>query len=175
MKKKSRQRKKKVAPKVRKCSSEWKKDTSPVRSCTHACMALTFLSRIYIQQHLVNVLVRSESWNPCSSGNCCFSGGEEFSSTKNKQNEVGIGMQLSSKQNKNIKLWDIPEVTSFITNLSLHGQLIGRGLSGKFKAWFYGKSIIIHFFGFENINFLDVIEIPKPKRKPFGRLSIGNL
>ena len=33
-----------------------------------------------------------------------FSSGEEFSSTKNKQIEVGEAMQSSSKQNKSIKL-----------------------------------------------------------------------
>ena len=64
-----------------------------------------------------------ESRNPSSSGNCCFSSGEEFSSTKNKQIEVGKVMRTSSKQNKNRKLRDIPEVTSFITNLLLRGQL----------------------------------------------------
>ena len=76
------------------------------------------------------------------SGNCCFSSGEVV-----KQNEVGEAMRSSSKQNKNIKLWDIPEVTSFLTNLSLRGQL--------HWAWpkldFIAKSIRIHFFGFENI------------------------
>ena len=45
-----------------------------------------------------------ESRNPSSSGNCCFSGSEEFSLTKNKQNEVGEAMRSSSKQNKNIRL-----------------------------------------------------------------------
>ena len=30
-----------------------------------------------------------ESRNPSSSSSCCFSGGEEFSSTRNKQIEVG--------------------------------------------------------------------------------------
>ena len=33
-----------------------------------------------------------------------FSSGDKFSSTKNKQNEVGEAMRSSSKQNKNIKL-----------------------------------------------------------------------
>ena len=64
-----------------------------------------------------------ESRNPFSLGNCCFSSGEEFSSTKNKQIEVGKAMGSSSKQNKNINLWNIPEVTSFVANLSLRGQL----------------------------------------------------
>ena len=52
-----------------------------------------------------------ESRNRSSLGNCCFSSGDEFSSTKNKQIEVGKTMRSSSKQNKSIKLWDIPEVT----------------------------------------------------------------
>ena len=60
-----------------------------------------------------------ESRNPSSSGNCCFSCGEEFSSTKNKQNEVGEAMRSSSKQNKNKKLSHTSEVTSFITDLSV--------------------------------------------------------
>ena len=45
-----------------------------------------------------------ESRNPSSLGNCCFSSGEEFYSTKNKQIEVGKAMRSSSKQNKSIKL-----------------------------------------------------------------------
>ena len=45
-----------------------------------------------------------ESRNPSSSGSCCFSGDEEFSSTRNKQIEAGKAMRTSSKQNKNIKL-----------------------------------------------------------------------
>ena len=65
-----------------------------------------------------------ESRNPSSSGNCCLSSGSKFSSTKNKQNEVGKAMRSSSKQNKNKKLSDIPEVTSFVTNLSLRGHLL---------------------------------------------------
>ena len=64
-----------------------------------------------------------ESRDPSSLGNCCFSSGKEFSSTKNKQMEVGRAMRSSSKQKKSIKLRDIPEVTSFVTNLSLRGQL----------------------------------------------------
>ena len=46
-----------------------------------------------------------ESRNPAtfSSGNCCFISGEEFSSTKSKQTEVGEAMRAPSKQNKNIK------------------------------------------------------------------------
>ena len=44
-----------------------------------------------------------EAPNPASSVYCCFSSGEEFSSTKNKQTEVGEAMLSSSKQNKNMK------------------------------------------------------------------------
>ena len=69
------------------------------------------------------VMWSQESRNPSSSGNCCFSDGEEFSPTKNKQTEVGEAMWSSNKQSKNIKLWDIAKVTAFITNLSLRGQL----------------------------------------------------
>ena len=64
-----------------------------------------------------------ESRDPSSLGNCCFSSGKEFSSIKNKQMEVSRVMRSSSKRKKSIKLRDIPEVTSFVTNLSLHGQL----------------------------------------------------
>jgi len=42
--------------------------------------------------------------NLTSSGNCCFSSGWEFSSTKNKQTEVGETMLSSRKQNKRITL-----------------------------------------------------------------------
>ena len=45
-----------------------------------------------------------ESRIPSSLGNCCFSSGEEFYSTKNKEIEVGKAMRSSSKQNKSIKL-----------------------------------------------------------------------
>ena len=77
-----------------------------------------------------------ESQNPSSSGNCCFSSGE-FSSIKSKQTEVGEAVRSSSKQNKHRKLWHVPEVTSFVTNLSLCGQ-----------AWFYSKE---HWIRFEDI------------------------
>ena len=63
-----------------------------------------------------------ESRNPHSSGICCFSSGEECSSTKNKKTAVGEAMRRSNKQNENIKLWDVPKVTPFVTNLSLRGQ-----------------------------------------------------
>ena len=45
-----------------------------------------------------------ESQNPSSSGNCCFSSGEEFSLTKNEQFEVDKAMRTSSKQNKSIAI-----------------------------------------------------------------------
>jgi len=35
-----------------------------------------------------------------------------------KQTEVGEAMRSSREQNKNIKLWDVPEVTTSVTNLS---------------------------------------------------------
>ena len=35
----------------------------------------------------------------------------EFLPTKNKETEVGEVMQSSGRQNKNMKLWDVPEVT----------------------------------------------------------------
>ena len=71
--------------------------------------------------------------------------------------KIGEGMQSSSKQNKNKKLLDILEVTSFITNLSTS---LCVAKAGNLKLDFMAKSIGIEFFGFENI--LDVIEIPKP-------------
>ena len=77
--------------------------------------------RVWVSESVVTS--SQESQNPSGLGNCCFSSDEEFSSTKNKQMEVGKAMRSSSKQNKSIKICDIPEVTSFITNLSLRGQL----------------------------------------------------
>ena len=58
--------------------------------------------RVWVSEWVVTS--SQESRNPSSSGNCCFSSGDEFSSTKNKQNEVGEAMRSSSEQNKNIKL-----------------------------------------------------------------------
>ena len=53
------------------------------------------------------VVTSSQEWrNPSSLDNCCFSSGEGFSSTRNKQIEVDKAMRSSSKQNKSIKLWD---------------------------------------------------------------------
>ena len=80
-----------------------------------------------------------ESQNPSCSGNCCFSSGEEFSSTKNKQNKVGEAMRSSSKQNSNksfeifLKWRHSSPIFHYVVNF------IGRGQSGKFKAWFYDK------------------------------------
>ena len=76
--------------------------------------------RVWVSEWVV--MSCQESQNTSSSGNCCFSSGEEFSSTKDKQTEVGEAMWSSSKQNKNRKLWDVPEVMSFVTNLSLRCQ-----------------------------------------------------
>ena len=58
--------------------------------------------RVWVSEWVV--ASSQESRNPSSLGNSCFSSGEEFSSTENKQTEVGEAMWLSSKQNKNIKL-----------------------------------------------------------------------
>ena len=74
--------------------------------------------RVWVSEWVVTS--SQESQNPSSLGNCCFSSGEEFSSTKNKQIEVGKAMRSSRKQKKSIEHW---EVTSFVTNLSLRGQL----------------------------------------------------
>ena len=68
--------------------------------------------RVWVSEWVVTS--SQESRNPSNSGNCCFSGSEEFSSTKNKQTEVCEAMRSSSKQNKNKKLLDIPEGTSFV-------------------------------------------------------------
>ena len=90
-----------------------------------------------------------ESQNPSSSDNCCFSSGEEFSLTKYKQIEVGKAMRPSSKQKKNVKLWDVPEVTSFVTNLSLRitqSTSLGVAKVRNLKLDFMAKSIRIHFF-----------------------------
>ena len=93
-----------------------------------------------------------ESRDPSSLGNRCFSSGKEFSSTKNKQMEVGRAMRSSSKQKNCVKLRAIPEVTSFVTNLSLRGQTsLGVAKAGNLKLDFMAKSIGIHFFEFEDM------------------------
>ena len=58
--------------------------------------------RVWVSEWIV--MSSQESRNPSSSGSWCFSSGDEFSSAKNKQNEVGEAMRSSNKQNKNIKL-----------------------------------------------------------------------
>ena len=58
--------------------------------------------RVWVSEWVVTSC--HESRNPSSLRNCCFSSGEEFFSTKNKQTEVGEAMRSSRKQNQNIKL-----------------------------------------------------------------------
>ena len=58
--------------------------------------------RVWVSEWVVTS--SQESRNPSSSGNCGFSRGKEFSSTKSKQNEVGEAMRSSSKQDKKLKL-----------------------------------------------------------------------
>jgi len=58
--------------------------------------------RVWVSEWVVTS--SQELPNPASSGHCCFSSGEEFSSTKKKQTEVGETMRLSGKQNKSMKL-----------------------------------------------------------------------
>ena len=106
--------------------------------------------RVWVYEWVVTS--NQESRNPSSLGNCCFSSDEEFYSTKNKQIEVGKAMRSSSKQNKSTKLWDIPEVTSFVTNLSLRGQLHWAWPRREIESLIlWQKSIGIHFFEFEDI------------------------
>ena len=59
--------------------------------------------------------------------------------TKNKQTEVGEAKRSSSKQNKNMKLWDVPEVTSFVTKLSLRSTSLGIAKAGNLKHDFMAK------------------------------------
>ena len=108
-----------------------------------------------------------ESRNPSSSGNCCFSSSEEFSSTKIKQTEVSEAMRSSSKQNKALRYsWsDVFRHQSFVTR----STSLGVAKAGNLKLDFMAKSIEIHFF-LSLKTFLDVMEIPKPK-KPFGRIN----
>ena len=113
-----------------------------------------------------------ESRNPSNSGNCCFSSGEEFSSTKNKQTEVGKAMWSSSKQNKNKKLRAIPEVTSFVTNLSLRGQFHWAWPKREILSLIlWQKALEFTFWGLNT--FLDVMEVPKPKKTfwPYGHFK----
>ena len=58
--------------------------------------------RVWVSEWVVTS--SQESRNPSSLDNCCFRSGELFSSTRNKQIEVGKAMRSSSKQNKSIKL-----------------------------------------------------------------------
>ena len=98
-----------------------------------------------------------ESRNPSSSGSCCFNSGDEFSSKKNKQNQVGEAKQSSSKQNKNIKAlrYSCSDVICHQSFITLSTSL-GVAKAGNLKLDF-------HFFGLENI-FRCYREIPKPKK-----------
>ena len=62
-----------------------------------------------------------------------------FSLTKIKHTKVAKAMRSSSKQNKNMKLWDVLEVMLFISNLLLCCQLHWAWPKQKIKAWLYGK------------------------------------
>ena len=77
-----------------------------------------------------------------SSGNCCFSSGEELSSTKNKQTEVGEAMRSSSKQNKNKNLGDLIHHQSFI----MWSTSLRVAKAGNLRLDFMAKSIRIHFY-----------------------------
>ena len=83
--------------------------------------------------------------------------------TKNKKTEVGEAMQLSSRQNKNKKLGDIPEVTSFVTNLLIHGQLHWAWPKQEIQSLILGQKAS-EFTILDLNTFLDVMEIPKPKK-----------
>ena len=107
--------------------------------------------RVWVSEWVVTSF--QESQNPSRSGNCCFSTGEEFSSTKSNQTKVDEAMWSSNKQNKNMKLLDVPEKTSFVTNLSLRSQSTSLGMvkTENLKLDFKAKSIGIHLFWFEGI------------------------
>ena len=116
---------------------------------------------VYRGGHRVSVWIMvscQESRNPSSLGNCCFSSGEEFSSTENKEIENGDPMPLSSKQNKNVKLWDVPEVTSFVTNLSIHGQL----------HWAWPKREIQSLMLRQKVSEFTFLDDIQNLKKPFG-------
>ena len=91
--------------------------------------------RVWVSKWVV--MSSQESRDPSSSGNCCFSSGEEFSLTKNKQNEVGGAMPSSSKRNRNKK--------------RMRSTSLGVAKAGNLKLDFMAKSIGITFFGFANI------------------------
>ena len=67
-------------------------------------------------------------------------------------------MRSSSKQNKNIKLWDIPEVTSFVTNLSLHGQF----------HWAWPKREIQSLMLWQKVSEFTFLDDIQNLKKPFG-------
>lgn len=80
--------------------------------------------------------------------------GEEL--TKNKQTKFGKAMRPLRRKNKNMESWDVPEVTLFVTNLSL-------SVSGKFKAWCYDKKNTWELLYFALNTFLMLLKIPKPQ------------
>ena len=92
-----------------------------------------------------------------------FQWGVFINKKQTNQSWWDILMWSSSKQNKNIKLWDVPEVMSFVNSFHYVVNFTGCGQSRKFQAWFNGKKaseFSFHFFGI----FLDVIEIQKPQK-----------
>ena len=97
--------------------------------------------RVWVSEWVVTSCQGSQ--NPSSLSNCCFSSGEEFSLTKNK------------------KLGDIPEVTSFVTNLLIHGQLHWAWPKQEIQSLILGQKAS-EFTILDLNTFLDVMEIPKP-------------
>ena len=89
--------------------------------------------------------------------------------TRQKISKTKLAKQCGRQASK-LKTWSfemflkrrhLPPIFHYAVNF------IGRGQSGKFKAWFYGN----YFFDLNT--FLDVIEIPKPKNKfwPYGHFK----
>ena len=78
-----------------------------------------------------------ELQNPVSSDHWCFSSGGAFGNKKKQRKIPKLVKQCSPQASeiKNLRLKDVPEVMSFVTNLSLHSHnFIERGQSRKFKA-----------------------------------------
>ena len=88
--------------------------------------------RVWVSEWVVTL--SQESRNPSSSGNCCLSGGEEFSSTKTKKLKLAKqhGQQASKINTKSFEIFlkrrhSLPIFCCMV-------NFTGRGQSEKFKA-----------------------------------------
>ena len=88
---------------------------------------------LLVQVAVVSVVVRSFHWQETNKLKLSKQCGHQVSKVKTYSFEIFLKWRRSSP------------IFRYGVNF------IGRGQSGKFKAWFYGKSTPIHFFWFEYI------------------------